>query len=120
LTNDPRPPGSQCATQGELFTARGGAGQQQVRQIHADDEQYQAHRAPQHDQRAAQFSADVVLQLGHGSRVIVIPVLVCGSDLRHQNIHFRLRLGHGQAGLETAHKSQRVPIIAQHIHYAGT
>jgi hypothetical protein len=43
---------------------------------------------------------------------------VRGPELRHQHIHFRLCLCDSHSGLQTAHQSQRVALVAQDIHHA--
>ncbi len=62
LPHQPATPSAQSRAHGKFLAARSPSRQQQIRKIHAHDQQNQAHRAPQHNQRPPQFSAHVVLQ----------------------------------------------------------
>ncbi len=55
LADERRAAGTQGGAHGELFAAGGGAGEQQVGEVDADDEQDEADRAPEHDERAAEL-----------------------------------------------------------------
>ena len=52
LSDEPPPAGAHGDANREFRLARGGARQHEVRDIDAGDEQHEAHRAEQHEQRA--------------------------------------------------------------------
>ena len=62
LAHDASAAGAESAAHGEFLGAGGGAGEQQVGEIDAGDEQDGADGGPEDDQRPAQFAADVVLE----------------------------------------------------------
>src|ERR1700730_1719445 len=63
LTDDPAACGSECGAHGELLGARGGAGEQEVREVDADDEKDQPDSSPEDDERAAETAGDEVLEV---------------------------------------------------------
>jgi hypothetical protein len=71
LAHDAAAAGAQGRAHGELLDARGGASQHQVGEVHAGDQQDAANRRPQHDQRAAQLAADIVLERNRDHRCLV-------------------------------------------------
>ena len=68
---------AESAAHGELLGAGGGAGQQQVGEIDAGDEQNDADRGPENDERTAQLAADVVLER-HGDDTAILGVVAAG------------------------------------------
>src|SRR5271163_3221938 len=66
LTNESRSCGSQCLANRHLASARAGASQQQIGDVDAADQQDQAHRAEQQNERLANVADK---SLGQGSEV---------------------------------------------------
>ncbi len=62
LAHESATPSAQGRAHGKFLAARNPSRQQQIGKIHAHDEENQAHRAPQRNQRLPQFSAHVVFQ----------------------------------------------------------
>src|SRR5271165_1266004 len=104
LTYQPSPPRSQGAAHGELLAARGGARQQQVRQIHANDEQNYANCAPQHNERPPQPATDVFLQPRKPGGVVAAPLrmLEIEMEARKESIGLALGLRQTHPGLQTS------------------
>ena len=109
-------PAPKARAQSELFTARRRARQQQVREVHTNNQQNHADRAPEHDQRAAQLSGNEILKAADCRGPVAPPVPVGGCDLRREHVDFSLSRFHGDTWPQTAHDSQRVPPIAKVIH----
>src|SRR5580658_1511135 len=66
LTNEARSCGSQCLANRHLASSRAGAGKQQIGDIDATDQQHQADRAEQQNERLANLADK---RLGQGSEV---------------------------------------------------
>ena len=98
----------------DLRLTRGGAGEQQVREIRARDQQDRADRREQQEQRRAEASADVRLQRREPrppARAAVLPFAVQGA---RQRVHFGLRRLDAHAGLQPADEREGVaPLIVR-------
>ncbi len=66
LANNAAPACAEGTAHGEFSRARGGASQQQVREIHAGDKQNHADCEPENNKGAAETPAHVILQR-HGN-----------------------------------------------------
>ncbi len=99
LADDARTAGAEGGTGGEFLGARGGAGEEKIGEIDADDEKNESDGGPENDERRAEFSANVVAQTRNASGVVAIPIFVCGTHLRHEQIYFTLRALDGGTGL---------------------
>ena len=106
------------SAEGELLTACGGAGEEEVGEVDADDEEDESDGAPEDDERTAELAADVLLQL-NGVRGVV---LVRGWNLSapvefgKEFPGFGPGLGDGDAGVEAGDEGQRISLHADVVH----
>ena len=70
LPHQPPAVRAQRAPHREFLAPRRCPRQQQVRQVHAHNQQNHSHRAPQHDQRPPQLAAHIILQPNQLPRVV--------------------------------------------------
>src|ERR1700721_2257841 len=62
LTHNAEAACAERGAHGELLGARGGAGKKKIGEVDARNQEHAADSGPENDKRAAQLSADVVLQ----------------------------------------------------------
>src|SRR6185312_16614122 len=84
--------GSESAAHGELPAARGAAGEEQVRKIHARNEEDCAHGAPKGSERAVQFAGYVVFER-HGNQTVFV------SATRVGKFHAEVQVGRDAHGV---------------------
>ena len=118
LTHQPSAACAQSAAHGKFLAARRRPRQQQIREIYADDQQNQAHRAPQYHERPPQFTAYVFLQLRKlaGVTFSVFRVFMLEIELRKELIGLALCLRQTHAWFQAANQRQVVSVIAEVIH----
>src|SRR6266550_2680082 len=63
LADDAAACGSECGAHGELLGTRSGAGEQEVREVDADDEKNEPDGSPVNDERAAKTAGDEVFEV---------------------------------------------------------
>ena len=63
LANDAAACGSECGAHGELLGAGGSTGEEEVREVDADDEKNESDGSPENDERAAETAGDEVLEV---------------------------------------------------------
>ena len=100
---------------GKFLAASYGARQQQIREVHTNYEQNGSHRRPQHDQRASQLSADMLLE-EPGNQLIApfrFRILRVEIKLRGDDLRVGMSLCEVHTGLKPANQSQDV---APHAH----
>src|SRR6266851_3833198 len=73
LADDAAACGSECGAHGELLGARGCAGEQEVREVDADDEKDESDGSPEDDERAAETAGDKVLEVPELGGVVAFP-----------------------------------------------
>src|SRR5262249_37662735 len=71
LADDPATTSAQSPAHGELLAARGGAGEQQIREVHACDQQDHSDGGPQNNQRSVETTTDVVFERDGNDTVVV-------------------------------------------------
>src|SRR5258705_13420723 len=63
LADDAAACGSECGAHGELLRARGCAGEEEVREVDADDEEDESDGSPENDERTAKAAGDEVFEV---------------------------------------------------------
>ncbi len=108
---------AECAAHRELLASCGGARQHEVGEIDAGDQQDSAHGAPQHHKRAAQPSADVVLQWHrhHVALVVVagLGILQVPAHDRRGRLRIANRLCKPDSRIEPADHGDDVSLVAR-------
>ena len=69
LGHDARAAGAQRETDGDLFLAGGGAGDQQIRDVGAGDQEHQADNGSEDQQRAGELAAQAGIAFGGGEEL---------------------------------------------------
>ena len=99
---------SQCGANGKLARARRGAGEQEVRDVGAGDQQDNPHSSQQHQERSAHVFDEFVLEgLDVGSQASVRGRVELNQVLLDR-AHLRVRLGDGDAGFQAANTEDRM------------
>src|SRR5216683_8054125 len=75
LADDAAACGSECGAHGELLGARGCAGEQEVREVDADDEEDESDGSPEDDERATKTAGDEVLEVPQVGSIAALPSL---------------------------------------------
>ena len=129
LAHDAETACAESTSHGELLGAGGGAGQQQVGEIHAGYEQDGADRGPEHNERTPQLAADVILERNwnHAAFAVVSGIVATGLGLvvvpahvGRSGLGIALRLGKRDAGLGAAdHGDDVSPIAGRTIEIEG-
>src|SRR5882724_10040450 len=101
LADDAAACGSECGAHGELLGARGGTGEQEVREVDADDEKDESDGSPKNDQGAAETAGDEVFEVPElGGVVAFVSPLDAAVEGWEEEVGFGLSLGEGDARLE--------------------
>ncbi len=120
LADDAAACGSECGAHGELLGAGGGAGEQEVREVDADDEKDESDGSPEDDERAAETAGDVVLEVPElGGVVGFVSLLYAEVEGWEEEVGFGLGLCEGDAGVEAAGERDHVAVLADLIVEVG-
>jgi hypothetical protein len=110
---------AQRKADGELLRASIGAGEEQVRNIHAGDEQNKSHRAEQHQQDGLHVADDgLAKRRERGTNTLI----VCGelhSEMIGDGIHIRLRLRERDAGFQARDAADAQTVAADIESFGG-
>src|SRR6202035_2569020 len=109
LADDAAACGSECGAHGALFGTGGGAGEQEVREVDADDEENESDGSPEDDEGAAETAAGIVFEVPEVGRVVgFVSFLYDEEEGRKEEVGLGLRLGEGDSGLEAAGEGDHV------------
>ena len=103
---------------GHLSAARRGAGQQQIGDVGAGDQEHKADRAQQHQESGPHVPHDFLRQRPHVDAVLGIRLGIGLRELRGHAVHVGLRLLSGHPGLQASHGAQtgmRLARARQHV-----
>src|SRR3981081_2360496 len=116
LADDAAACGSECGAHRELLGARGGAGEQEVREVDADDEEDESDRSPEDDERTAKASGNEVLEGPElGGVAAFVSSLYTAVEGWEEEIGLGLGPGEGDSGLETAGEGDHVAVLADAV-----
>ena len=120
LADDAAACGSECGSHGELLGARGCAGEEEVREVDADDEKDESDRSPEDDERTAKAAGDEVLEVPElGGVLAFVSTLDAAVEGWEEEVGFGLGLGEGDAGVEAAGEGEHVAVLADLIVEVG-
>src|SRR6266550_8328975 len=116
LADDAAACGSECGAHGELLGTRSGAGEQEVREVDADDEKDESDGSPEDDERAAKTAGDEILEVPElGSISAFVSLLYTAIEGWEEKIGLGLSLGEGDSGLEAAGERDHVAVLADGV-----
>ena len=114
LANDAAACGSECGAHSEFLGAGSGSGEEEIREVDADDEEDESDGAPEDDERAAKTSGDVLLEVGDECGVAaLIPAFDAVVQGRDDEVGLGLGGGDGDTGLEAAGEGDHVAPLAE-------
>ena len=113
LADEAGPAGAEGGADGDFFLASGGAGEQEVGDVGAGDEQHEADRAEQHEHGAADIAYDHFLDADDGHAEGAVP-LAFDAHATGDGVDFGLGLLDRDAGLEAGHEVV-VFVAAAHV-----